>query len=109
MQTRSKDQPLNLGGQNNDESPPRPVGWADSTPFERRLLSALYRRAGSPPIAVETWDGFRVSDGNEPVAVLRIVDRGALARLLRPSDIGFGSIIVSPGDMATAYLRIRKF
>jgi cyclopropane-fatty-acyl-phospholipid synthase len=56
------------------------------------MLRTLYERSGGAPVALETWDGFRVSESDNPVAVMRIVDRGALFRLLRPSDIGFGEM-----------------
>lgn len=92
MQTRAKNESLDLVTGTDDSAAPRRTGSSATTSMDRWILKALCARVPNAPIAIEAWDGFRVSNAAEPIAVLRIVDRGALYRLLRPSDIGVGDM-----------------
>lgn len=58
---------------------------------ERWLVERVLEALGSPPIAVELWDGRPVDpEPEQPVARARLRDRGVLYRLLRNPDLHFG-------------------
>ena len=62
-----------------------------SSGLERALLTRLHRLAGAPPARLVLWDGY--ATGPETARFeIEILDRGALYRLLRSPNIGFGDM-----------------
>jgi len=58
---------------------------------ERWLVARLLEALGTPPIRVALWDGRILEPApSDPVATIRIRDRGAFYRLLRHPDLHFG-------------------
>jgi len=59
--------------------------------LERALLARLHRLSGEPPVRLQLWDGFSVGPAQAPFTI-ELLDRGALYRLLRSPNIGFGEM-----------------
>jgi cyclopropane-fatty-acyl-phospholipid synthase len=74
----------------------------------RASLRALLRRLGDPPVHFLLADGSEVgAEGREPIATVRLRDRGALARFLADPDFQFGELYVAgrlevDGDLVRA-------
>jgi len=62
-----------------------------SSGLERALLTRLHRLAGTPPARLVLWDGYATGPGTARFEI-EILDRGALYRLLRSPNIGFGDM-----------------
>ena len=72
-----------------------------------RLLRALLRRLGEPPVRFDLFGEHSVGGGAAPVATVRVRDRGALSRLLLDPDFQFGELYVAgrievEGDLVAA-------
>lgn len=60
---------------------------------EGRLIGKLLRVFGDPPVALALASGERIApSGREPVATVRLADRGVLFALLRDPQLGFGDL-----------------
>jgi cyclopropane-fatty-acyl-phospholipid synthase len=57
-----------------------------------RLLRAMLRRLGEPPVRFDLFGAHTVGGGSAPLATVRVRDRGALARLLLDPDFQFGEL-----------------
>lgn len=62
-----------------------------SSGLERALLARLHHLAGAPPARLVLWDGYATGPETARFAI-EILDRGALYRLLRSPNIGFGDL-----------------
>lgn len=61
--------------------------------LEGRMLRALLRAFGNPPVQFALWNGERVMAGAaDPVATLHIPDRRTLMRLCADPDLQFGEL-----------------
>jgi cyclopropane-fatty-acyl-phospholipid synthase len=60
-----------------------------------RLLRAMLRRLGEPPVRFDLWGEQSLGGGEAPLATVRVRDRGALARLLLDPDFQFGELYVA--------------
>ncbi len=57
------------------------------------MLRKLLAMFGNPPVEIVLWDGERVApSGVQPVATVRIADRGVLFALLRDPQVSFGDL-----------------
>jgi len=64
---------------------------ADVSSAERWMLRAFLGAIGNPAIRIVLWNGEGIYTGNgEPVAAVRIGDRGTLLRLIFRSELEFG-------------------
>ncbi len=61
---------------------------------ERWLIQRLYELIGSPPLQVSLWDGYSVGPHDRDMGIT-IRDRGALYKLLRQPNLGFGDLYSS--------------
>jgi cyclopropane-fatty-acyl-phospholipid synthase len=59
--------------------------------LEGRMLRALGRAFGDPPVQLAIWNGERVGP-EDAVATLHIPDRATLVRLCRDPDVQFGEL-----------------
>lgn len=58
-----------------------------------KLLRKLLEAFGNPPVEVVLWDGERVAaPGIQPVATVRIADRGVPLALMRDPQVRFGDL-----------------
>lgn len=69
----------------------------------RKFMEAV----GSPPLSLSLWDGEEVYSPRNPVAVMKVHDRGALWRLVPHPDLALGDLyslgrITVEGDLLTA-------
>ncbi len=89
---REESEPLQLGGGGEPRRADKAIGMAGHVLApERWLVGKVMEALGSPPVAVELWDGRPVEPVPEdPVARVRLRDRGVLYRLLRNPDLHFG-------------------
>jgi len=74
-----------------------PSGPAISAPrrYERWIVRRALERKGSPPIAVELWNGERIAPpSGEPVATVRFRDRRSLESFVLNPDPGIGNAYV---------------
>ncbi len=79
-----------------------PSGGTGVTPYpqgvsglERWFLATLLDGLGRPAIAVDLWNGETVAATSDPVARIRIRDRGALLKLVSNPDLEFGELYSS--------------
>jgi cyclopropane-fatty-acyl-phospholipid synthase len=63
---------------------------AESDSLRARLLRALLEAFGNPRVALELWNGERVSGSAHPVATLKIGDRATFLKLCTDPDVQFG-------------------
>lgn len=58
-----------------------------------KLAAKLLQMFGSPPVELVLWDGERIAPPRvEPVAAVRLTDRGVLLALLRDPQVRFGDL-----------------
>ena len=74
---------------------------------ERRLLGRMLEALGNPPLRLVLWDGEEVAGALAATVRVRILDRGALLRLVADPELHFGELYVAgrieiPGDLAEA-------
>jgi cyclopropane-fatty-acyl-phospholipid synthase len=67
-----------------------PQGQADSSSLRARMLRALLEAFGNPRVAIELWNGERVSSAVQPVATLKVSDRSTFLKLCADPDLQFG-------------------
>jgi cyclopropane-fatty-acyl-phospholipid synthase len=101
MQTTTEERPLRTY-RVADEAPaatvrpeisPRPAEPSKLRSVEGRMLRALLRAFGDPPVQFALWNGDRVMvSASEPVATLHIPDRPTLMRLCADPDLQFGEL-----------------
>jgi len=91
----------------------RPIGRRETIhgarprALDRWIARKFMEVIGSPPLSLTLWDGERVYAPHDPVAGLRIHDRGALWRLAPHPDLAFGDLyslgrITVEGDLLAA-------
>ena len=69
------------------------VAAPESLSATGKLAAKLLQMFGNPPVALVLWNGERVAPGRiEPVATLRLADRGVLLSLLRDPQVRFGDL-----------------
>jgi cyclopropane-fatty-acyl-phospholipid synthase len=66
-----------------------------SLAFERSLLKRLLHALGSPPVAIELWDGNRVGTVCREGHRVQVHDRATLWKLLRRPDFEFAEAYVA--------------
>jgi cyclopropane-fatty-acyl-phospholipid synthase len=62
----------------------------DSSSLRARMLRALLEAFGKPRVAIELWNGERVSATTQPVATLKVSDRATFLKLCADPDLQFG-------------------
>jgi cyclopropane-fatty-acyl-phospholipid synthase len=78
-----------------------------SSAIDRWVGGRFMAAFGSPPVTLTLWDGAKAHDPRDPVAEVRIGDRGALWRLAPHPDLAFGDLysagrITVEGDLLDA-------
>jgi len=85
-----------------------PISSAGPNALDRWLAHKFMEAVGSPRLSLSLWDGHEVYSPSDPVARLRVHDRGALWRLVPHPDLAFGDLyslgrITVEGDLLNAF------
>ncbi len=76
------------------------------TALDRWLTRKMIEVVGSPPVRISLWDGIEVTPPCEnPIAVMRYYDRGALLKTIADPELHWGDLYCTgrvefAGDMA---------
>jgi cyclopropane-fatty-acyl-phospholipid synthase len=104
-----------LGIPERERSKERPATIARPGPhaLDRWIARKFMKAVGSPPLSLALWDGEEVYSPPDPVAGLRVHDRGALWRLVPHPDLAFGDLyslgrITVEGELLTALEAVYK-